>query len=86
MAASADIQEPRLSAGTEAFIGSIICPVGKHGFWGNKPIQRDAFHLARTLVNQLQRSVEGVIKTSVNLLKLVTEIKVNDFYLQASGL
>lgn len=72
MAATADIQETRLSAGTEAFIGGIICSVGKQGFRGNEPVKRDTFHLARTLVNQLQRSAEGD-KNICTELQLVTE-------------
>lgn len=69
LAATADIQEAGLSAGTEAFIGGVICSVGKQGFRGDEPIQRDAFHLARPLVNQLHRSERtGRMKTSVNLL------------------
>lgn len=59
LAATADVQQARLSAGTEAFIGGIICSVCKQGFRGNEPKQRDTFHLAWTLVNQLKRSVGG---------------------------
>lgn len=59
VAAAADVQQARLSAGTEAFVGGVIRPVCKQGFRGNEPKQRDAFHLARTLVDQLKRSVDG---------------------------
>lgn len=78
LAATANIQEAGLSAGTEAFIGGVICSVGKQGFRSNEPVKRDTFHLARALVNQLQRSVaEG--KISVNLLKLGPERKGKEF-------
>lgn len=59
LAATADIQEAGLSAGTEAFIGGVIGSVGKQGFRSNKAVKRDTLHLARALVNQLQRSVKG---------------------------
>lgn len=86
MAATADIQEARLSAGTEAFIGGIICSVGKQGFRGNEPVKRDTFHLARALVNQLQRSVEGDKNICTSAAISGRERKVKDVYLQASGL
>lgn len=57
MTTGADIQQAGLSTGAEAFIGSVISPIGKHGFGCNKSKQRDTFKLARTLVNKLQRSV-----------------------------
>lgn len=46
MAATADVEEAGLPAGTEALIGGIIRSVCKQGLRGNEPKQRDAFHLA----------------------------------------
>lgn len=52
--AAADIQEPRLSAGTEAFVGRVLGPVGEHGFRCDEAKRRDTFKAALALVDQLQ--------------------------------
>lgn len=53
LAAAADVQQTRLSAGAEAIVGLVIGPVGEQSLGGDVSIQRDAVHLSWTLVDEL---------------------------------
>lgn len=54
--AGADVLDARLPAGTEAFVGGIICAIGKESFRCHKAIGGHTLEFPRLLVHQCHGS------------------------------